>query len=199
MSINLRFLLHEAFNVYWMFFCNTETPMYGFCTGGTAQKKPHYAPANHHAIHLWKCPISRSQQLTNHQYWWADTLIITWVPARVKIKVLGHQHRWYYASTQFKFDFWTNRRNISQLNSSHIMVYCYACTFIVIIEIAPQTRKHAQRTTVHKHRNAEYKWVIATEMGYKTCHKCIKRNKGQLLGVKDWLSQIGALNGINQL
>ena len=26
----------------------------------TVQKKSHYPPANHHAIHLQKCPVSRS-------------------------------------------------------------------------------------------------------------------------------------------
>ena len=31
---------------------------------------------------------------TNRRYWWPDTSIITRVPARVIIKVSGHQYQW---------------------------------------------------------------------------------------------------------
>ena len=43
--------------------------------------KKHYSPGNHHASHLKKCPISRSQPPANHQYWWPNTSIIVQAPA----------------------------------------------------------------------------------------------------------------------
>ena len=62
--------------------------------GTVTAQKSHYPPANDHASHLYKCPISRSWPPANHGYWWPNTLIIARAPARVITKVQGHQQRW---------------------------------------------------------------------------------------------------------
>ena len=57
-------------------------------------QKSNYPPANHHAVHLKKCSISRSWPPANHLCWWPFTLTIILTGVWEIIKVTGQQHQW---------------------------------------------------------------------------------------------------------